>query len=392
MPKIKKNPRGTWEFVVDLGYDPATGKRIQARRSGFRTKKEAEEELRRLQNEADKGVIVKKREGSVTFEEFAQEWLQWYTATAGVKQSTIENRRRYLKQASNLIGAAKIKELSKNTYDRFLLALSEKYKPGTLNCIHVTVAMVLDYAVECGYLAVNPARMGKKPKAAAKLEDVPENIEEKYLTRAEVDRLLTTAKDYGDFQQYALLRLLIFSGVRIGEALALEFKHIDIERSTVRIRQTMSTGAYNKTESFVLQTPKTASSIRDIELDSQTLEILKLQMTEQKKNRLKAGSEWYTNHNFLFTSPTRPGYPWLRNTIAARLKAMLKTANIDKPITLHSMRHTHASLLAESGASLEQIQARLGHANDNTTRQIYLHITKDSNSKMIDSFECFMQM
>ena len=122
MPKITKNSRGTWEFVVDLGNDPATGKRRQARRSGFRTKKEAEEELRRLQNEADKGVVIKKREGNITFEEFSKDWLEWYAATAGVKESTITTRMRQLNMAYKLIGSLKIKDFNKNTYDKFLTA------------------------------------------------------------------------------------------------------------------------------------------------------------------------------------------------------------------------------------------------------------------------------
>lgn len=204
MPKITKNSRGTWGFVVDLGNDPATGKRRQARRSGFRTKKEAEEELRRLQNEADKGVVVKKREGNVTFEEFSQDWLEWYAATAGVKESTVATRIRQLNMAYKLIGSLKIKDFNKNTYDKFLITADDMYAKATLEGIGAAVSMVLDYAVECGYLSGNPARSIKKPKQAVTLDDMPENIEEKYLCRAEVDRLLTAAREYGNFQLYVV--------------------------------------------------------------------------------------------------------------------------------------------------------------------------------------------
>lgn len=392
MPKITKNSRGTWGFVVDLGNDPATGKRRQARRSGFRTKKEAEEELRRLQNEADKGVVVKKREGNVTFEEFSQDWLEWYAATAGVKESTVATRIRQLNMAYKLIGSLKIKDFNKNTYDKFLITADDMYAKATLEGIGAAVSMVLDYAVECGYLSGNPARSIKKPKQAVTLDDMPENIEEKYLSRAEVDRLLTAAREYGNFQLYVLLHLLIFTGLRIGEALALEFKHCDFQNGIIKIRQTFSTGVTAAPKKSKLQTPKTVSSIRDINIDNQTLELLKTQITEQKKKRLKAGAGWYAAHDFIFTSPKNPGSALAYSTSDAQVKRLINMAGITKQATLHTLRHTHASLLAESGATLEQIQSRLGHRNDKITREIYLHITKDSSARMIDNFARYMQM
>lgn len=392
MPKIKKNSRGTWEFVVDLGRDPATGHRQQARRSGFRTKKEAEEELRRLQNEADKGIVIKKREGNITFEEFSKDWLEWYAATAGVKESTITTRMRQLNMAYKLIGSLKIKDFNKNTYDKFLTAGNNIYAKSTLNNIGIAVSMVLDYAVECGYLPVNPSHSTKKPKQAATLEDIPEDIEEKYLTRAEVDRLLTATKEYGDFQLYTLIHLLIFTGLRIGEALALEFKHCDFKNGVIKVRQTFSSGMASAPKKRKLQTPKTISSVRDVDIDNQTLELLKTQITEQKKKRLKAGAVWHIDNDFIFTSPTNPGGALSYFAVSKHTKRLVEAVGITKRVTLHTLRHTHASLLAESGATLEQIQSRLGHRNDKTTREIYLHITKDSSAKMITNFARFMQM
>ena len=92
MPKIKKAASGKYEFWVDLGRDPLTGKRRQVHRGGFATKREAENELRRLQNEADSSIVVKKQQANVTFEEFSKDWLEWYSSTSGNKPSTIESR------------------------------------------------------------------------------------------------------------------------------------------------------------------------------------------------------------------------------------------------------------------------------------------------------------
>lgn len=390
MPKITKNKNGKYQFVVDLGRDPATGKRRQVRRSGFNTKREAEDELRHLQNEAEKGTIIKKRQAAVTFEKFAQDWLEWYATTAGVKESTIINRQRFLTSANKLIGAVKIRDINKKMYDHFLISLNEKYKPSTIDRIHSTVSMVLDYAVANDYLAANPAKTAKKPKTATRLEDIAGDIEEQYLTRTEADHLLQAAKELGDFQTYALLRLLLYTGLRIGEALAIETQHIDFKHALIKIRQTISTGTTANVRQFALQTPKTPTSIRDIEIDTETLEILRIQITEQKKKRLRAGTAYYTTHNFVFTSTRYPGYPCFHSTIRDAFHRCLLLAGITKPLSLHGLRHTHASLLAESGATLEQIQSRLGHASDDITRRIYLHVTKESKASMIANFATFM--
>lgn len=390
MPKIKKAASGKYEFWVDLGRDPLTGKRRQVHRGGFATKKEAENEIRRLQNEAESGTVVKKKQASVTFGEFSKDWLGWYSGTSGNKPSTIALHEASLKAACIYLGAVKIKDFNKVMYDRFLKRLNEKYKPGTMRNIHVSVSMALDYAVESNFLPANPARNAKMPKNAQSIQDMTEDIEEKYLSRAEVAELLTTAKNFFDFQNFVLLRLLIFSGLRIGEALALEIPRVDFKHSVIKIRQTISTGSTKNAKDFLLQTPKTSTSIRDIELDAETMEMLRQQIIEQKKKRLKAGSSWYNEHEFVFTSKRYPGYPMFYSTYERTFRRLLALTKIDKRVTLHSLRHTHASLLAESGATLEQIQQRLGHSNDDITKQVYLHVTKDSKATMIENFAAFM--
>ena len=208
-------------------------------------------------------------------------------------------------------------------YGRFLTSLNEDYKPNSLNSIHVTTSMVLDYAVECGLIPTNPAKSAKKPKTVKSLQDIAGDIEEKYLTRTEVELLMQAAKDYGTFQNFALLHLLIYSGLRIGEALALETSNIDFKHSAVKVRQTISTGVVKNVKDFQLQTPKTSTSIRDVELDSETMEILHQQIIEQKKKRLKAGSEWYSEHNFVFTSEKYAGYPVFYNSFTGSFYRLL---------------------------------------------------------------------
>ena len=89
------------------------------------------------------------------------------------------------------------------------------------------------------------------------------------------------------------------------------------------MRQTISTGVVKNVKDFQLQTPKTSTSIRDVELDSETMEILHQQIIEQKKKRLKAGSEWYSEHNFVFTSEKYSGYPIFYNSFTGSFYRLL---------------------------------------------------------------------
>lgn len=386
MPKIQKAASGKYEFWLDLGRDPITGKRRQVHRSGFDTKKAAEAEIRRLQNEADKGVVVKKQKSNITFAEFADIWFDYYKATSGCKQSSINTRQISLAALKKQFGAVKIGSLTKLGYEKMLVELDKQYAKSTLDSMCGVMHMIFEYAVECNLLAANPALNAKKPKKAKTIDDIDDgDIEEQYLSRSELMHLLAVIKDSGILQYYALFRLLAFSGMRIGEALGLEVSRIDFATSKIKIRRTCCT-PNNRTRDFYLQTPKTGTSIRDIDIDAETMSILRLWVFEQRQSKILKRDIWYDDYDFVFTSQTYPGYPLLYSTANYKFKRYLKVAGLDSSNSPHILRHTHASLLAESGAALEQIQERLGHTNDDITRKIYLHITKDSKSNMMDQF------
>lgn len=219
MAKIQKTKSGTYEFWVDLGRDPITGKRRQVHWSGFGTKRDAETEIRRLQNEADIGISVKKQNSAITFAEIAEIWLEHDRTTSGNKLTTIDLKRQTIVTANRYIGTVKLSDFTHQRYNAFLASLSKDFGTNTLNSIHITASMVLKYAVECNLLAVNPAANAKKPKT---IEDVDDDPETTYLSKAEVNAFMEAVKDYGDLQYYALFRLLAYSSMRIGEALGLE--------------------------------------------------------------------------------------------------------------------------------------------------------------------------
>ena len=340
MAKIQMTANKTYEFWVDLGRDPITGKRRQVHRTGFKRKKDAEDEIRRLQNEADKGVVVKKKKASVTIAEFAQVWLDHYEATSGNKASTMNERRKSIATIDKYIGNVRICDITLPMYNKFLEKLSHNYAASTLSNVHAVTSMLLDYAVECNLLGTNPARNAKKPKKAETLDDIDDDIEDWYLSKDELMRLLNIVKNTGDIQRYALIRLLAYTGIRIGEALALEVSRVNFETSTIKIRQTYCNDT-GRVQDYYLQTPKTKSSIRDIDIDAVTTEALRMCIAEQRRNKIHQRDVWHDKHDFIFTSRRYPGYPTTHGTEYYNYKQYLKAAGLNPEYTFHVLRHPY---------------------------------------------------
>ena len=144
MPKIQKAANGKYEFWVDLGRDPLTGKRRQVHRGGFATKKAAEAEIRNLQNEADKGIVVQKQKASISFADFADIWFDYYKATSGCKKSSINTRRNSLITLKKRFGDMRISDFNKHIYEKILIDLDQDYARSTLSNMHGTFRMIFD--------------------------------------------------------------------------------------------------------------------------------------------------------------------------------------------------------------------------------------------------------
>ena len=96
----------------------------------------------------------------------------------------------------------------------------------------------------------------------------------------------------------------------------------------------------------------------------------------------------YHDEDFVFAQLDKenPGYPTYIKLIEIRMRRLLKLAGLNKDLTPHSLRHTHTSLLAEVGVSLEAIMERLGHTDDDTTKNVYLHVTKPIKKEAAHKF------
>ena len=113
-------------------------------------------------------------------------------------------------------------------------------------------------------------------------------------------------------------------------------------------------------------------------------------MKEHKKEQAQVierlGADYY-NKDFIFAKMERQyGYPIVIKTVQNRMARLLRIAGLNSELTPHSLRHTHTSLLAEAKVALEQIMDRLGHSDDQITKNVYLHVTQEMKKEAPQKF------
>jgi len=382
----------TWSFMIDVGKDPQTGERRQLGKGGFKTKKDAQAAAAEILAEANRGTYV--REEKVTFEELSKRWLDNYSKHGKPKKDgTIRVRSHerdvLLTRFAKLVAC----DIMPDDYQKGLNELKEGteenkkgYSENTLSGVHSTAKMIFKYGVKIGAVKKDPTEFAYVPKTVKTVEELERNNElPNYLEKDELIHFLNTAQIHGLDRDYEIFSTLSFTGIRVGELCALKDTDVDFEEHKIRITKTLY-NPNNNYSKYILNTPKTTSSIREIDVEPEIIEGIKNLLTIQQIEKTKRPKS-YHDKGFVFAKIGQyAGYPEVIKMIQLRMKRLLRLAGLNEELTPHSLRHTHTSLLAEAGVSLEQIMQRLGHANDDLTRRIYLHITKPKRKEASQKF------
>ncbi|TWL93698.1 Transposase from transposon Tn916 [Bacillus licheniformis] len=380
-----------WYYRYDI-VDPTTGKRKQKEVGGFRTKTEAEEEAKRIQYELLQGTYIEEKE--ITFEEFAKEWLIWYENTGKVKVSTIRVRKHEISRLMDYFQYLKMKDITRKQYQEALNDLKARgYAENTIDGAHRTGRMIFKRAVELEVIKTDPTEYAIVPKVQKTVEELEQEKElPKYLEKEELAHFLSIIPDHQmDIRDYPIFLTLAYTGMRAGELCALKWSDIDFEEQTISITKTYY-NPRNVIKEYELLTPKTKKSKRVIDVTKNVLIELDQLRKAQKEVQMKY-RKTYHNEGFVFAQldEVNAGFPAYVKLIEIRMKRLLKIADLNPSLTPHSLRHTHTSLLAEAGVSLEQIMDRLGHTDDDTTKNIYLHITKPKKKEASHKFSELMR-
>ena len=232
---------------------------------------------------------------------------------------------------------------------------------GSLPMLINNLKRLFKYAQKINALDSNPINGVIFPSKRKKKKD------KKFWSKQELLIFLETTKNHANPVVYPLFRTLAFCGIRKGEALALSWEDVDIKNKQIKIHRNISRTKNRQ----IITTTKTNTS-RLISIDDETLNVLL---------DIKGDNDLVFHQANGKTINTQTPYVWMNR--------ICDTLDIER-ISVHGLRHTHASLLFEAGASIKEVQHRLGHANIRMTMDMYTHVTRQSRDDFAEKFANFI--
>ena len=371
----KHKTNGTYAVAFAL-YDKLYNKRIKRRKINLKTIKEAQNyiaeervKFKQLDSLPKKGSLFKD-----AFASYIKE-CELEVKKGNLAESTVDGKKAIFKnQILPKLGNVKISEISEEHIYKFhqdllsMTCLREKDKSlsnQTLIKVHKQLSAFLNYCVRKKLVPYNPAGVVGNFKKVKK--------EKEYLTYQEFMQLLSVVDNIRDL---FIIQLLFYTGLRISEMLAL---------STDSIVTTEQGTSLNITETYykgkIRQKAKTDEAIDDLFLDDITVETYKTFLEYRKAHNITS--------KYLFANNRGKCEVIGDKAIRDMLKKYLKRAGIDKNITPHKLRHSHAALLIYMGKTLEDIKARLRHKDIRTTSNEYGHMYKERKISLANDLTNF---
>lgn len=389
----KKDGSAAYMFNAYLGTDPITGKKKRTTRRGFKTSKEANLALSRLLVETDDYGL--RNNEKVTFKEVYEEWFRLHSQE--IKPSTVYVlEKKFVRWIMPAFGNLRIKDISTGYCQKVINQWAQELK--SFNDYKIQANQVFKFAFKMDIIKVNPMDRVMVPKKKNDLAYAEEKkAKDQEAGKAPMIDFYSKDQLKGflglldkDSMQYAMFRLLAFTGARKGEILALHWSDIDFKTNSLHLKKTLTHIDGKK----VIMPSKTKTSSRIISIDDTTAQIMKHWRALQIQLYMKLSIPFQNDTKQpVFTSYIhqdnrfqycRPAYP---NDQLERIYS----ANSTFPrITVHGFRHTHASLLFESGATIKDVQTRLGHSDIQTTMNIYTHVTNEAKEKTAEKFQKYM--
>lgn len=377
----------TWSYQI-VYKDPATGKRRYKSKGGFARKKDCMLAAAEIEKELNDKTYIEERK--ISFGEYATEWFKEYEANAK-KPSTARARYYDMQHFIKAFGAVQIQKITPKLYKDVIYSLHEQgFSHNTLSGINSVGKMIFRKAMEERIIKSNPTEYVTLPKQKKTIEDLEAEKEiPKYMEKEQLNKFLAAAEEHGLDIDYYVFLLMAYSGCRVGEIVALKWSDFDFRNHQISITKTYY-NPNNRIKEFQLLPPKNSAK-RTIVLDEFVMKQLKQLKQIQNEFRMETEKPYF-NEGFVFVDTNNtPGYPVLIKTVERRMKRLIKICRFDEKLTPHSLRHTHTSLCAEAGVSLEEIMDRLGHKNDQITRDVYLHVTKSRKKEAANKFSNLMR-
>jgi integrase len=370
---IKERSPGRWAIILDINAD---GKRRRKWHSFRGTRREAQAECTRLINQMNEGTYV---EGSkLTLGEFLLERLAQWEAGKKISNKTAERYRELItNQIIPHIGdrrLQKLKAIEIENWHNALVAGGRKDGKGgvsnrTIGHAHRVLSKALKEAARFDLVVKNVAATEKPPKVGG-------DEEIQIIGEQRLGELLAKLRGRAIYPK-AITSL--FAGLRRGELLALRWRHIDLDRKLLQVREALEE---TKAHGIQVKVPKSKAGRRDIKLPEIVVEVLRDHRKAQLELRVRLGLGKLADDDLLF--PTLDGSLPSPRAFSAEWADV--AASIGMPdITFHALRHTHASQLIAAGIDVVRISKRLGHSNPTVTLRVYAHLYHENDEKAAEA-------
>ncbi len=367
---------GPWRITVSLGKGQ-DGKYRSHRETVKGSKSDAQRRLREILQQIDSGLYVPPTK--LTVGQYLQRWAATYAAlhtsprTAESYQDELE---RHIIPALGDMPLAELRPHHIEAYYVKALASGRKdgkggLSPRTAQYHHQLLSQALEHAVRQGELARNPAKLVTPPR--------PSRCKIGTLAPEDVKQLLAAATASTHF---ALILTALYTGARLGELLALQWRNVDLRTATMRIQYTL----YRIGSEWHLKEPKSARSRRQIDLPHPVVSTLQELRREQERIQKALGGT-LTDSGFVFAQ--YDGKPRDKRSVERGLERVLRAAGLP-PIRFHDLRHTHASLMLSAGVHPKAVSERLGHGSVAFTLDTYSHVMPGVQKEAVSRFEALL--
>jgi len=371
MAHIQKTDKGYRVFV-----ETGTGYNRKRRTKLFQSKEAAEDWMSRMVVDRNDGLMT--RPEKITFQKFAYRWLKNKKPT--IAETTYKGYKEKLEgYIIPYFYDVLVKDITPfhiEDYLDYLRTSGRKKGEGglsenTLKKHYVTLNGIFKYAMKPGIniVKVNPVQAVTSPK--------PEKREMKVLNKKQYMTLLDTAKE--DSLMFTLIATILFTGLRRSEAIGLEWEDIDDGVINVSKRYVRTSEGYKHEVGT-----KNKSSRRTVKISNNLIKILRRYEKQQKELKLLFGPKYNSKKDYVFCKPD--GYQYTLKNYNRRFKKIAKEANLDG-FTLHSLRHTFATINLENDIPAKIVQEMLGHSTITTTLDTYSHVNISMQEKATDKLD-----
>lgn len=371
---IEKRGKDTYRLVYFCGKK-LDGSPTRHTKTVHCTKKEAKLELAKFVAEVEQGTVIEGK--SITFKEFTEIWKRDY----GSKELAPSTYRRYLGMLESRIlpylGHFKLDKIKPTDIMKFYDMLDKdtqirrvKYNNGyrTLKPLsqktilehHRLIRAMLHRAVYWQLLFSNPCERVQPPKS--------KKPKRRYYDDEQCKVLLSNLNELSvdDIKYKTAITLTLFTGVRLGELMGLEWSDIDFTNGIVSINKSSQ---YLADKGVFTKTPKTESSIRDVAIPDFVVSLLEEYRLWYEMQKSIYGELWTNSDRLFVQSDGKPMHP---STISKWFVKFVKEIGLPV-INFHGLRHTNATLLISQNIDVAVVAARLGHAQITTTFNFYVH-------------------